>query len=243
MAGTRSAFVRLHGCPVQCEWCDTKFTWAPGEIADRADFTAEEILRTIRTLSSASKTIPTNLVITGGEPMLYMHLLAMRSLFEQFSKMVDATIEVETSGYSKLIDGWVHQWGIISRLAPEPDRVTFNVSIKLPSARVKSPTYDANALFEAWWRAAYPRRKSRAQIVFKWAVLDQLDIHAMLEILCRRFGAIEDPAYHWLMPVTLGDPSKDAATALFVRNEALRLGMNFTGRMQVDLFGLEKRGV
>jgi len=25
--GTPAIFVRLQGCPVHCQWCDTKYTW------------------------------------------------------------------------------------------------------------------------------------------------------------------------------------------------------------------------
>lgn len=77
--GTPSLFLRLQGCPVWCNWCDTKFTWHNGKksklttqdkIIDKigqdefyAEFSYDDLL-----LEANNKNIK-HIVITGGEPL------------------------------------------------------------------------------------------------------------------------------------------------------------------------------
>jgi len=61
-AGRTAVFLRLQGCPVGCEWCDSKLTWyAGGERVQIEDFP------TIVRQYPESEFV----VITGGEPLLY----------------------------------------------------------------------------------------------------------------------------------------------------------------------------
>jgi len=107
-AGTPAHFVRLQGCDVGCQWCDTKYSWP----ADGGEpVTADEIWDRARALGEAPL-----LVVTGGEPLRHPGLprLLERAL-ERWSR-----VEVETCG-----------------IAPPPyrhDRLSWNVSPKLPSA-------------------------------------------------------------------------------------------------------------
>jgi 7-carboxy-7-deazaguanine synthase len=78
--GTPSLFIRTQGCPVWCNWCDTKFTWHLGkksklidqkEIIGKveqderfADFTEEDLLNVAKQYNIK------HIVITGGEPCI-----------------------------------------------------------------------------------------------------------------------------------------------------------------------------
>ena len=42
MIGTPCIFVRTHGCPVHCKWCDTPYTWDGSEKGERS--TADDVL-------------------------------------------------------------------------------------------------------------------------------------------------------------------------------------------------------
>ncbi len=82
--GRAAYFIRLGGCDIGCDWCDTKLSWDPalhpltdtGEIVDKA-------------VASGSK----DLVITGGEPLMY-NLTYLTSLLKE----KEFTIYLETSG-------------------------------------------------------------------------------------------------------------------------------------------------
>jgi 7-carboxy-7-deazaguanine synthase len=62
LVGVPSVFVRVSGCNLRCEWCDTPYTsWTPeGESMD------------VDAIASRVRTFPAqHVVITGGEPMLF----------------------------------------------------------------------------------------------------------------------------------------------------------------------------
>jgi len=131
-AGLPAVFVRLQGCSVGCQWCDTKYSWDPaaGREVDLADL-----------LEEIAAFAGDRVVVTGGEPLespLFTPLLAALAARP-------LAVEVETSG----------------TLAPHPDHprgIQWNVSIKLagsgvPDARRICP--DAIAAFrerDAWWK-------------------------------------------------------------------------------------------
>lgn len=64
--GRAAFFIRLFGCPIRCEWCDSAGTWHPKFVPRRvprreaADLAAE-----------AAKDRPEFVVITGGEPCVH----------------------------------------------------------------------------------------------------------------------------------------------------------------------------
>jgi len=88
-AGLPCTFVRLTGCPLRCEWCDTEYAFYGGERMG-----LEEIVARVREIG-------TPLVeITGGEPLVHPNafVLAARLLEEGF------TVLVETSGAVDVAD-------------------------------------------------------------------------------------------------------------------------------------------
>ncbi|MDE5708136.1 MAG: 7-carboxy-7-deazaguanine synthase QueE [Alistipes sp.] len=61
-SGCPAYFIRLGGCDVGCSWCDAKYTWNPGRFAPTP---IEEAVGRVE--ASGAR----NVVITGGEPLLY----------------------------------------------------------------------------------------------------------------------------------------------------------------------------
>jgi 7-carboxy-7-deazaguanine synthase len=83
-AGVPATFIRLQGCTVGCEWCDTKYTWGRGGVWMTPSAIASEATRH-------------HVVITGGEPLLWNLdelLLALHVPEEHY-------VQVETSGQQK----------------------------------------------------------------------------------------------------------------------------------------------
>ena len=131
-AGLPAVFIRLQGCSVGCQWCDTKYSWDPaaGRAVD------------LDGLMSQARSYPCRrVVITGGEPLessLFFPLVtALQS--EQFE------IEVETSGTVEppVRSGREIQW---------------NVSVKLAASGVEegrriNPAAIRRFLeYHAWWK-------------------------------------------------------------------------------------------
>ena len=131
-AGLPAVFVRLQGCSVGCQWCDTKYSWDPaaGRAVD------------LDGLISEARSYPCRrVVITGGEPLESSLFYPLVSAFqnEQFE------IEVETSG-------------TIEPLLPAGREIQWNVSVKLAASGVEegrriNPAAIRRFLeYRAWWK-------------------------------------------------------------------------------------------
>lgn len=130
-AGRPCSFVRLTGCPMQCVWCDSEYTFTGGV---RIGF--ENIFARLSEFGC-------NLVeVTGGEP------LAQKNAFPFISQLCDRGFEVliETGGFvstdsvdkrAKIIldvkcpasgESERNYWPNLERLRPETDEVKFVVA-------------------------------------------------------------------------------------------------------------------
>jgi 7-carboxy-7-deazaguanine synthase len=82
-AGRRCFFIRLAGCNLRCNYCDTTYAWQGGEMRSIEDLTAD---------AAASGT---GLVeVTGGEPLIHAETIPL------LQSLLDAGLEVlmETNG-------------------------------------------------------------------------------------------------------------------------------------------------
>jgi 7-carboxy-7-deazaguanine synthase len=86
-AGIPTTFVRLTGCPLRCQYCDTAYAFQGGQW-----WTLEQVLERVRELGHRY------VCITGGEP------LAQRGCLELMRRLCDAgsRVSLETSGAMSL---------------------------------------------------------------------------------------------------------------------------------------------
>lgn len=100
--GSPATFIRLQGCPVGCNWCDTKHTWSEG--VDKLKIEIDEMLHKTKDSAKWSevsekeivkiveKLKPRHFVLTGGEP-------CSQDIFELTRLLASVgTVQVETSG-------------------------------------------------------------------------------------------------------------------------------------------------
>jgi len=85
LAGVPSVFVRLSGCNLRCDWCDTPYaSWKPeGE---------DKYLGAI--LSDVRRYLAKHVVVTGGEPMIHVGIVELT----QKLKELEQHITIETAG-------------------------------------------------------------------------------------------------------------------------------------------------
>jgi organic radical activating enzyme len=157
--GTPSTFVRLQGCTVGCQWCDTKYSWpADGGTAMAwrvlLDTVADGLARHIR-----------NVVITGGEPLEHPDFVPL----VQALKRLGLRLEVETSGI----------------LPPDPvaaaDVDQWNVSLKLRHSGVPDARRISPAAIDAF------RRISGGRVYWKFVVGHPEHVQEATELV-ERFG-------------------------------------------------------
>lgn len=90
LAGVPSIFIRLAGCPLRCNWCDTKYAWDE----EGRQLSVEQIIEETR------KWQCNNIVITGGEPFAQPDL---SSLVKKLKSPVNH-ITIETAGIAFVPD-------------------------------------------------------------------------------------------------------------------------------------------
>jgi 7-carboxy-7-deazaguanine synthase len=234
-AGAPAVFVRLQGCSVGCEWCDTRYAWDP-EAGREVELPA--LLAEVAAFRCG------RVVVTGGEPLespLFPSLLAAllgRGL----------AIEVETSGVlpppepAEEADGEAASeadragGGVAPGAAPttgrpgaDPSRVQWNVSLKLPSSgvdegrRINPAAIAAFLAREAWW---------------KFVVRDERDLTEALG-LAERFAL---PRARVLLQPEAVRREELLARSAWVAEACKRHGFRFSPRLHVLLWGA-RRGV
>ena len=99
--GLPAVFIRLSGCNLKCDFCDTKYSWNEG-----LEMNSEEVFGRINTLSYKGRVI-----ITGGEPLCQKDELTYLC---EMLKMDGWFIECETNGTispGKLLE-YIDQWNV-----------------------------------------------------------------------------------------------------------------------------------
>jgi len=99
--GLNTIFLRLSGCNLQCEWCDTKYH------KDAKEMSATEVAKEIMMYPSL------NLTITGGEPLIQQKELI------SLGQLVNHIFSVETNGTiipDKKLSKRVSYWAVSPKL-------------------------------------------------------------------------------------------------------------------------------
>lgn len=91
LAGVPSVFIRLAGCPLRCQWCDTKYAWS--KEAGR-QYSIDKIMHTIKKWPCRF------VVVTGGEPMIDPDLPQLAGEL----KVAGKHITIETAGIAYIPD-------------------------------------------------------------------------------------------------------------------------------------------
>ena len=112
--GLPTIFIRLTGCPLRCQYCDTEYAFTNGEKVS------------LKAILNKIKKFPTKYItVTGGEP------LAQKSCYKLLTKLCDIGYEVslETSGAINIsnVDKRVKKI-VVEHLGVDEDKVTDGAS-------------------------------------------------------------------------------------------------------------------
>ena len=183
--GYPTVFVRLTGCPLRCQYCDSAYAFSGGQIETLADI-----------LDQVAGYNVSRVTVTGGEP------LAQPGVFALMTALVDRqfSVSLETSGalpvdrvdprVIKVLDiktpdsAEVHRnlWDNIARLQPH-DQIKFVVSSRgdYDWARIKCDQYQlfdrvADVLFSPSHGALEPSELA------DWIVADRLPARMQMQL-------------------------------------------------------------
>ena len=227
--GIPSIFVRFSLCNLHCRWCDSDYTWnwrGTRFLHDRDDeedydkyVKNEQIveLGVEEAVSIIQKLKGTNVVLTGGEPMLHQTdaIELMKKLFQINSAY---RFEVETNG----------------TIGPEPELEElvqqFNVSPKLSNSGVPAKL--------RWKEEVIKRFARNSKANFKF-VIDQLKDIEEVDACVRKYSIA--PARVILMPQGVSSDQLKSHAAAIVEVCKQR-GYRFSDRLHIHIFG-SQRGV
>jgi len=184
--GVPCVFVRLAGCTLHCNWCDTRYAAA---VAVGSRMTIDEVLE--RVAAFECRTVE----VTGGEPLLQSAVYPlMTRLLERFD-----TVLLETSGSVSIADVDPQVVRIVDIKCPgsgEADRNHWlNIDLLTPRDEVKFVLQD-RADYE-WAKEIVARHDltGRCQVIFapvyerlplrtlaEWLLADRLDVRLGLQL-------------------------------------------------------------
>lgn len=230
--GIPSIFLRLSLCNLQCIWCDTPYTWnwigsnyehhtkewEQNQYDPRKEITImkwEEVLEDIKKLSKENIT---NIVITGGEPLMHQNSKA----FEELAKMLFAlgySIEIETNGTLAPKD-WLKT--ITTR---------FNVSPKLENSN--------NSLKRRQISKVYKEFVQIPNSIFKFVITGFPSLKEVSSII-EKYNIPKEKVY--LMPEGREDKELRRFSETIV-GYCIKNGYNFCNRLHCWVWEGSKRGV
>lgn len=147
--GKPAYFLRVGGCDIGCQWCDTKMSWNPNI---HTLISIDEIVRRVKQLPVQA------VVITGGEPTTY-NLEPLTSLLKQNNIQTF----IETSGAYKLTGNW--DWICFSpKKHNNPDKEFYQVAHEL-----KVIIFDDSDFEWAEKNAALMHPKSKLYLQPEWS--------------------------------------------------------------------------
>jgi 7-carboxy-7-deazaguanine synthase len=227
--GVPSVFVRCSGCNLQCHWCDTEYTWnwegtsyrhakdRPGHPA-KFDRKAVQIrLAPAETAEIVRQSRCTNVVFTGGEPMLQQRPLAELASILQADNL-EYEFEVETNGTVVPIEPFA---SLITR---------FNVSPKLSNSGLPE---ELRICTEALGILVQSPKST-----FKFVCANDADIEEIAALVDK----MRIPERRiLLMPEAIDNPTLEQRRPWLVE-VCKRRGWRFTDRLHIGIYG-DRRGV
>ena len=144
-AGQVAWFIRLAGCDVGCTWCDVKESW---------DANIHPVKSVDELVVAAKKSGATNVVVTGGEPTLYV-------LDELTSRLQKEGLKtwIETSGTNKITGSW--DWICLS---PKKFKAPLNESLGL-AHELKVVVLNKNDI--SWGEEFVPKLNPNCKLYFQ----------------------------------------------------------------------------
>lgn len=208
--GRLAYFIRLAGCNLWCQWCDSMHSVDPRLFKGK-------------TFPIDFSQIPTNcplIVVTGGEPTLF-DLTGLREKALQGNPAREIEIESNATRF----------------LADVADLFRWNLSPKLKSSQQKSPELDQKRLSALQDWADYARQTRLDNVSFKFVITSAEDLKEVLELV-RLYKIPKNLVF--LMAEGQLPESQSLQTIQYILEFAKQHGFNFSPRLHIMFWGKKR---
>lgn len=213
-AGRNAEFIRLGGCNLNCNWCDTPYSWDGHRYNLRAEITPTPVAELIEGVTHRSGIV----VLTGGEPMLYAKTSAFHALLGGITA-VGRPIHVETNGT------------ILPPVSVIEQVAVFVVSPKLANAAVNTED-GSSQLADGWDQVS-----EAAEVYLKVVCEDRTDVYEAADLAMRSGIGLERL---WVMPQAQ-DAATLIQRWPEIADAAVAAGANASSRLHLLAWG-DQRG-
>lgn len=226
-AGRRAALIRLGGCNLTCQACDTRYAW------DGIPNSAEHIRMSHFTIMELLDSLPgwnviRHVVITGGEPLMHQERAAFKELIRRILAK-NISVEIETNG--TIIPGaWFTPR--MDEAASKNASVAFSVSPKIVGPLATDPEGKRFRPATIQWF------NRRACATFK-IVCQTVDDVIAAGLWADQNGISRNRV--WIMPEG-ATWDTHLMTAQNLVNHVMVEGMNLSTRLHLALWPAETRG-
>ena len=152
--GKAAYFIRIGGCDIGCHWCDSKITWDPR---------VHPLVAVEQIVMDVEKTPARSIVVTGGEPSLYLLDPLCRLLKEK-----GLTTYLETSGTGEFTGQW--DWICLSPKRQSPPKDIFYAR----ADELKVIIFEQDDLQWAEEAASQVNKRARLYLQPEWSRYKQL---------------------------------------------------------------------
>ena len=245
LIGTTCLFIRTSGCNLRCVWktgdvinkCDTEYSsFVP-------DINHVPIIDIIQTVNNNCKDIIKHIVITGGEPLLHLHLDELITLLHENNYHI--TIETNGTIFNTTVAKFCNLLSISPKLKssePSLEKLGVNYSadkLKLHNEkRIDISVLQAyiDSCFQKW---DYKRKLANKDFQLKFVVSSIEDINEINEIVSKLHGINNSDVYLMPQGITVEELDNVMTWLLPI---CLKHGYSYTDRLHIKLFG-KKRSV
>lgn len=208
--GRLAYFIRLAGCNLWCQWCDSLHSVDPQLFKGK-------------TFPIDYSKIPTDchlVVITGGEPTLF-DLTSIRAQLLEANPQCEIEVESNATRFPGQI----------------VDQFRWNLSPKLSSSKQKSPELDQKRLvgLQAW--VEYARHTNLNNVSFKFVITSSNDLQEVLELV-QKYQIPKNLVY--LMAEGQKPESQTLTSVEFILEFAKLYGFNFSPRLHIMFWGQKR---
>lgn len=228
--GRPAIFIRLAGCDLQCQWCDTPYTWRfdkamphqKSVVYKPSDFTinltVDQVVEEIKKFAPKMENLETpRVIITGGEPLLQKKELEILLKKLAVETGIDS-FEIETNG-------------TMEPLKAQPEvYIQYNISPKLSGSGNPKCKRERPEILEKF---------EHKNAFYKFVVSTESD-RREVRAFVKRYDI--EPWQVYIMPegITVKEIQRNAKELV---DFCKKYGFSFTTRLHILIYGGAKRGV